>query len=423
MYRQQQQQQQQAPHTHHPDKRPPPRHLHQPRYPPPPPHHPHHHHSTHSLPHHCTPPRPRSYASVTSYSSADYEQAPPYGSGPSYGSYGGHPHHHLYDDMPPSSASYFDHGSPAHPPRTFAEPAPSTLSLSPSTSSTMTDTTGGPLVPLASWEDLLGDDSTLVLLSDRDLVPDALFVAMAQMKPCTLTMADRVGCYKTREFGFVGMCCKHCGGQPGFGRYFPNSVRSLAQTTTSQTILKHIGAKCRFCPPDIRQAVLELQRQQAIVEGAAAVTSSNSSVSGGNSNTAAAAAAGGRPRYGSRKIFFQRVWSRLHGTSKTGSIVRSSSSEAETTSNNSGSSSAVATAEDEDDNLTKQTSSSSSSSSDDASNETPSDLDEESSSLCTLEVETTSNGNGSPKRKHRFGALPINKRVKVTSPHHRLHAD
>lgn len=87
------------------------------------------------------------------------------------------------------------------------------------------------------------------------------------------------------------MCCKHCGGQPGFGRYFPNSVRSLAQTTTSQTILKHIGGKCRFCPPTIRKAVLELQRQQAHKEGLAS----------------------SRPRYGSRKIFFQRMWARLHG--------------------------------------------------------------------------------------------------------------
>jgi hypothetical protein len=87
------------------------------------------------------------------------------------------------------------------------------------------------------------------------------------------------------------MCCKHCGGQPGFGRYFPNSVRSLAQTTTSQTILKHIGGKCRFCPPTIRKAVVELQRQQAHKEGLATT----------------------RPRYGSRKIFFQRMWARLHG--------------------------------------------------------------------------------------------------------------
>ena len=142
----------------------------------------------------------------------------------------------------------------------------------------------------ASLDALLGD-SQLVFPSDRDLVPDPLFVAMAQMKPCSLTEADRVGCYKAREIGFTGMSCKHCGGQPGFGKYFPASVRSLAQTTTSQTILKHVGSKCRFCPPHIRQAVLELQRQQVAKEGSNA----------------------GRPRYGSRKVFFQRIWGRLHG--------------------------------------------------------------------------------------------------------------
>lgn len=142
----------------------------------------------------------------------------------------------------------------------------------------------------AFWETLLGG-SPLVFMPDRDLVPDPLFVAMAQMKPCSLSEADRVGCYKSRPLGFEGMCCKHCGGQPGFGKYFPETVRSLAQTTTSQTILKHIGSKCRFCPPHIRQAVLELQRQQVIKETTNA----------------------GRPRYGSRKVFFQRIWARLHG--------------------------------------------------------------------------------------------------------------
>jgi len=133
-------------------------------------------------------------------------------------------------------------------------------------------------------------DSKLVCMKDRDLVPDALFAAMAQMEPCRLLHADRVGCYKSRELGFVGFRCKHCGGQPGFGRYFPNSVRSLAQTTTSQTILKHIGGKCRFCPADVRESILELQRQQSVRESLPT----------------------GRPRYGSRKIFFQRVWQRLH---------------------------------------------------------------------------------------------------------------
>jgi len=136
----------------------------------------------------------------------------------------------------------------------------------------------------------------LVVPKDRDLIPDSLFVALGQMKPTRLQQSDRVGCYKTRHLGFLGMVCKHCGGQPGYGRYFPNSVRSLAQTTTSQTILKHIESKCRMCPPAVRKAVQELKRQQAHKEHLSS----------------------GRPRYGSRKIFFQRMWARLHGQSADG---------------------------------------------------------------------------------------------------------
>jgi hypothetical protein len=146
------------------------------------------------------------------------------------------------------------------------------------------------------WEALLQEESPLVQRDDRNLVPDCLYLAMNQMQACRLQAPDRVGCYKTRDVGFVGMSCKHCGGQPGFGRYYPNSVRSLAQTTTSQTILKHIGTKCRQTPAHVKQALAALQRHQAIREGFPT----------------------GRPRYGSRKIFFQRIWERLHGNEMRG---------------------------------------------------------------------------------------------------------
>uniref|UniRef100_A0A7S1ULK3 Uncharacterized protein n=1 Tax=Grammatophora oceanica TaxID=210454 RepID=A0A7S1ULK3_9STRA len=144
--------------------------------------------------------------------------------------------------------------------------------------------------PEANGFEALLNRSPLVLPVDRDLVPDALFVAMAQMKPCALTNVDRVGCYKSRELGYTGFACAHCGGQPGFGRYFPATVRSLAQTTTSQTILKHVSIKCRYVPQNIRQGILTMQQQAA----------------------AEASAVGGRPRYGSRKVFFQKFWNRLH---------------------------------------------------------------------------------------------------------------
>lgn len=147
------------------------------------------------------------------------------------------------------------------------------------------------------WIESLVEDAstTTTLLSEEDrvLVPDALFVAMAQMKRCELIEDDRVGCYKNRDLGFVGMCCKHCGGQPGFGKYFPATLRSLAQTTTSQTILKHVAQRCAGCPQKIRTAILQLQQKQA-------------SPKLNSSSTA------GRPRYGSRKVFFQRIWNRLH---------------------------------------------------------------------------------------------------------------
>lgn len=158
------------------------------------------------------------------------------------------------------------------------------------------------------YDDLIAG-SCLVDSTDRELVPPTLFVAMAQMKPCTLSHADRVGSYKSREIGFTGMSCKFCGGQPGFGRFFPASIRSLAQTTTSQTIVKHISTKCHHVPSDIRKVVLDLQHYQITQEG---VSSS-------------------RPRYGSRKIFFERIWSRLHGESQPELKEEPSSIESEIT--------------------------------------------------------------------------------------------
>ena len=183
---------------------------------------------------------------------------------------------------------------------------------------------------------------------------------MAQMRPCKLAQADRVGCYKTREIGFVGMCCLHCGGQPGFGRYYPNSVRSLAQTTTSQTILKHVGSKCRFAPPHIREAINELQRQQAAREGMST----------------------GRPRYGSRKIFFQRVWARLHG-------------------------------EQEEDDQASKTTTATASLADDASNSTPADLVSETNTPNMSPASSDDEGDMPIKSNKRgFGVLPTQKNLK-----------
>jgi hypothetical protein len=63
----------------------------------------------------------------------------------------------------------------------------------------------------APWADLC-EGAELVTPTLRGDISDALYVSMAQFRPCGLTQDDRVGKYKNREIGFVGMCCKHCGG-------------------------------------------------------------------------------------------------------------------------------------------------------------------------------------------------------------------
>jgi hypothetical protein len=61
------------------------------------------------------------------------------------------------------------------------------------------------------WNRLIGD-SEVVELEDRGLISDAQLAAIAQMKCCRLTESDRIGWFKSREIGFGGLCCKHCGG-------------------------------------------------------------------------------------------------------------------------------------------------------------------------------------------------------------------
>jgi len=140
--------------------------------------------------------------------------------------------------------------------------------------------------------------SRLVDVEDRLFIPDYVFLSMAQLSPCVVTPLDRIGTYKRREIGFKGMACKHCGGEPGFGRYFPETLRSLSQTTTSQTIVKHIAFKCRKCPKDIKNSVRALKELQDTKDMMAKEYHRSRFEE--------------RPKYGSRKVFFQRLWARLH---------------------------------------------------------------------------------------------------------------
>lgn len=146
---------------------------------------------------------------------------------------------------------------------------------------------------------LTKDDCELLESEDASLVPPHLYLAVSQMNSCELEADDRIGCYKERPLGFRGMCCKHCGGSPGYGKFFPASVRSLAQTTTSQTITKHISTKCSKVPEPIRVTLNQLLQESPGRDG--------------NYGRGLLGERDGKPKYGSRKVFFARLWARLHG--------------------------------------------------------------------------------------------------------------
>lgn len=103
--------------------------------------------------------------------------------------------------------------------------------------------------------ELLVRGSSLVTMDERNLVPDYIFLAIAQLTRCRLANDDRVGSFKHYDVGCVGLCCRHCqGSRPGAGngKFFPNSQRSLAQTTTTQSIVKHLTEKCGHVPRSIK---------------------------------------------------------------------------------------------------------------------------------------------------------------------------
>eukprot|EP00523_Entomoneis_sp_CCMP467_P002489 CAMPEP_0168763296 /NCGR_PEP_ID=MMETSP0724-20121128/24284_1 /TAXON_ID=265536 /ORGANISM="Amphiprora sp., Strain CCMP467" /LENGTH=1085 /DNA_ID=CAMNT_0008812483 /DNA_START=241 /DNA_END=3498 /DNA_ORIENTATION=- len=134
------------------------------------------------------------------------------------------------------------------------------------------------------------DARPLVYPEDKPLIADYLYLTLEQFAPCTLMEADRVGCYKDREVGFPGIACKHGVGQAGCGRYFPASEASLSQTTTSQTIMNYVR-NCRHVPIEIRESLEIMKRNRMGPDGKRA----------------------DKPKHGGRKVFFHRLWCRIHG--------------------------------------------------------------------------------------------------------------
>ncbi|KAL3938559.1 MAG: hypothetical protein SGBAC_006560 [Bacillariaceae sp.] len=126
----------------------------------------------------------------------------------------------------------------------------------------------------------------LVLEDDRLLLTDYFFHLMKQLRLCRFSESDR----KTRggkrekiKIGYGGLQCVHCADVPNSRKFFWSNVDRLANSFAE--IPGHV-LKCRRCPQQTKEALMNLKafhpEQMARL-----------------------------PR-GSQKVFFRRMWRRLH---------------------------------------------------------------------------------------------------------------
>jgi hypothetical protein len=106
-------------------------------------------------------------------------------------------------------------------------------------------------------------DSIIVTMNERGLVPDVVLVAYGQLQPCRLEQMDKAGWYKDREIGFPGLCCKHCGGRPSSGRYFPKTGDNFLRSS-KHSIIRHLIELCTNCPDNVRAVLQRLQHKDAL---------------------------------------------------------------------------------------------------------------------------------------------------------------
>jgi len=124
----------------------------------------------------------------------------------------------------------------------------------------------------------------IVHAEDIEMIPPYVYFLMRQVEPCLFTEADRFVARSKGPVGYPGFQCRHCNGHAGLGKYFPVSSKSLSTNSTSQNIHAHL-LKCRKCPEMVKDQLVQLKIEKSR-----------------------------QPRLepGWRKVFFDKVWSRLH---------------------------------------------------------------------------------------------------------------
>jgi hypothetical protein len=129
----------------------------------------------------------------------------------------------------------------------------------------------------------------IVYPQDIEMIPPYVYFLMRQVEPCLFTEADRFVARSKGPVGYPGFQCRHCNGHAGLGKYFPVTSRSLSTNSTSQNIHAHL-LKCRKCPDVVKDRLVQLKIEKSRSP---------------------------RLEPGWRKVFFDKVWARLHQSPPT----------------------------------------------------------------------------------------------------------
>lgn len=143
------------------------------------------------------------------------------------------------------------------------------------------------------------EERNLIVEEDKSLLTDYFFHVMKQLRYCRFTENDRKTRGGKREniaVGFGGLKCVHCAESQNSRKFFWSNVDRLANSFAE--IPGHV-LKCRRCPNQTKQAlqILKQRHPEQMTQ---------------------------LPR-GSQKVFFRRMWRRLHDSSDLLAIQASTS--------------------------------------------------------------------------------------------------
>jgi hypothetical protein len=138
----------------------------------------------------------------------------------------------------------------------------------------------------AAGGNILQEDDRLIVEEDRLLLTDYFYYLMKQLRPVRFSEADRRTRGGKREkvkVGYGGLQCIHCIDVPNSRKFFWSNVDRLANSFAE--IPTHV-LKCRRCPQSTKDALIVLKNRHAEQMS--------------------------RLSRGSQKVFFRRMWRRLH---------------------------------------------------------------------------------------------------------------